>query len=141
MKPGNFKLTILISFCLFLSGIASQAQSIVGPNKVGKLATYTYSFTDGFIEPGITWTASNGVVSSSWSVGTVYYVNVLWKTTGSGNVKIVAVDGPLATLNVTISTCSTTITAPTLTGGTRCGTGTVTLSSSAPGAGNDIRWF
>src|SRR5579859_1200397 len=130
----------LIFLCFIVPGFGAMAQTVTGPSPVGLNGTYTYSFNDGSLAQGVSWTTTRGTVGSTWSSGTTYYASITFTSTGSGNIKISDSDGLLYTWAITVNSC-TTVTAPTTTGGSRCGAGTVTLTASAPGTGYGIRWY
>jgi|JI10StandDraft_1071094.scaffolds.fasta_scaffold00858_15 RHS repeat-associated protein len=135
--------TIII--CALLAGsLAVNGQFIQGPTTVNLGSTHTYTFTSTYVLLTPSWTILKGSVISQSQNGLVYSVVVNWTASGTGRVSLYEGDGGghnnlVSQRNITVSTC--TALAPTVTGASRCGTGTVVLSAAAGSGGSSIRWY
>ena len=119
---------------------SARAQTIQGTLSVVTNSSYTYSYNEGDVIVGPTWTAVKGTVTTTWNSGTTYYATVTWTTAGTGSLKIAGThDGTLSTVNITITACS--IGNPTASNVTRCGAGTMTLTATTGSGGNTVRWY
>lgn len=131
----NIYTLIVLSLIVTTSAIAQ----ITGPATVYVGTTTSYSYNDGNTIVGAYWTATKGNVDSYTNTGTNYTSSITWTTTGSALVRIYGSDGLVSSKSVTVNTCS--IGAPTGTGGSRCGTGTVSLSATVGSGGTGVRWY
>lgn len=122
-----------------------HSQVIQGPSPVNLNNTYSYSYTSTYLLFNPSWTTVKGNVVSQSQNGLTYNVTITWTSSGSGIVRINEYDVELqrteivASKSVTISTCTTV--APTVVDGSRCGTGTVSLSGTPGSGGSTLRWY
>ncbi len=134
-----FALNLLLCF-----GTNTLAQTIQGPNPVNLNSTHTYSYTSTYLLLAPSWTILRGSVVSQSQSGLTYYVTVNWTSAGSGRITLFEDDGfgknmMVTQRTITVNNCS--ISAPSVTAASRCGTGSVTLTASAGIGGSSVRWY
>lgn len=117
----------------------AQPEPISGPATtcIGIGTRYSIAAVSG--AKSYNWMAINGTVI--WGQGTN---NVAIKFTGAGNARITVTaineggDSPFQSKSITVSS---KLASPTVTDGTRCGKGSVTLAATPGVDGNGIRWY
>jgi RHS repeat-associated protein len=135
-------------FLISIASVLSASAQIQGPSPAYAGTTVTYTYNDGSYYPSYYWVVSSrGTIVSSSDAGTTYSVTVQWNTTGSATLYLREPNefGPPAYFNrasksITVTTCPT-VTAPTVSGNYRFGTGTFTLTGSGAPAGGTYQWF
>lgn len=123
---------------LLFSGTLS-GQSITGSTNVTVGSLYVYTYSDDALVAMPTWSASPGTVTYTWVSGTNYNARVIWSTAGPGTLTFMDGSTVLATLGVTITGGAPG--APSVNGGSTCGTGTVTLTGTPGSGGTEVHWF
>jgi RHS repeat-associated protein len=127
---------IILIFCLIAS--STMAQQLYGPTAVIVNCQTSFTYNNGTVVFP-TWVISaNGTVVSTNQVGNIYTANVKWTSGTSGTLTFKDGTTTLATATITVTTSPI---APTPTNGSRCGTGTVSLSAAAGATGGSVKWY
>ncbi|NOS94008.1 MAG: hypothetical protein HOP30_18980 [Cyclobacteriaceae bacterium] len=131
---------LLLTPFLLIVGLFSThtllGQTIVGPSPVGLNSTYVYSISPGTIVIAPTWTVSKGTIVQNNGSS----ITVTWTATGTGNVRLFDVDGPVATKSMSIVSCSA-VTVPSISSAYTCTGTTATLNATVGSGGTSIRWY
>lgn len=135
MRPTPL-LTLFSLLVWFLSTHSLLGQTILGPSPVGLNSTYVYSASPGTILIAPTWTVSKGTILQNNGSS----ITVKWTATGTGNVRLNDVDGPVATKSMSIVSCSA-VTVPTISSAYTCSGTTANLSATIGSGGTGIRWY
>ncbi len=142
MKSPSSLNCILLSLVLVLGSAVTVDAQIQGPTTVYTNTFYTYSYDMGTSAVTATWTPSKGVASNPNTAGTIYYIDVMWTSTGTGVLKVFR-DGTLEAQlpGIIITACGALAPTAVASSFTRCGSGTLTLQATPGSGGTSIRWY
>lgn len=130
---------ILFFIVIVILCLPVKAQ-VTGQNPALTGTTKSYSFTNGSTITSPNWTITGpGTITSTSTYGTTYVANVSWTGTGSATVSFRTGSYTLSGITVVVSNCPPT--APSVTNGERCGSGTVTLSATPGVMGATVKWY
>ena len=123
---------IILTSAIVVMGITAaigRPYIINGPTSVGKGTTVTYTLDNGSLVTGANFLATNATLISNMTVtGTQYSVNITWSSTATSGVVTFANSTPsggndytaLATLSVTLITCTSILTPTSIVNGSIC---------------------
>lgn len=143
----NLRLHFFISILILLvhdmqGAIKPPVIKISGPDPVVVGVESTYEITSSsIVYPEWDITSGSGTIVNTYSSGDTYYAVVVWTATSSGTLHFLNEVGTYIDKTKTVTINSNTVGAPSGTSGTRCGTGTVSLSASPSGGGDKVRWY
>src|SRR5882757_9999727 len=128
--PNKFAFRLIFFLLITISAAKSFAQTVSGPTTAGLNAQTSYTYSEGSMLPGASWTITGGTIITSWTSNSVVYnVTVKWTALGTGSVKFNGSSHNPAALSVSVINCPA-IGTPTVTNGSVCGSGNVTLSAT-----------